>query len=340
MWGALLTGQVWHGELVNRRKDDSLYHEEMTVTPVRDAQGEVTHFIAIKQDISERKRAEEALRQARDEVARANADLERKVRERTAQLVEANANLRTFTYAAAHDLGAPLRAIQGLSGMAAEACREKLGPQERILLERVVASADQMQRLLKDLLEYSKMSQAELKLGPVDLRKAVSEALELLEEEIRGKKAVVTVTEPLPPVIGHPATVGLLISNLVSNGLKFMPPGVQPQVRIWAESGTLDDGSRGAPESGSDPADAPRLALPTPAVRLWVQDNGIGIALEHQERIFGAFERLHCKGDFPGTGLGLAIVRKGVERMGGRVGVESEPGKGSRFWIELRRVEG
>jgi PAS domain S-box-containing protein len=340
MWETILSGQVWHGELVNKRRDGSLYHEEMTVTPVPDTSGEITHFIAIKQDISQRKRAEEALRQARDDLVRANVELERKVDKRTAQLAEANANLQTFTYTAAHDLRSPLRAITSLSNVAVEDYGEVLGPEGRSLLARVAGSAEQMHRLLNDLLEYSRIGQAELKLEPVDLRIAVSEALALLSEDIRGKNAVVSITEPLPGVIGHLATVVLLIKNIVSNALKFIPSGVQPQIRIWAEGGDVERARVGASErEASEPADTARCPLHAPAVRLWVEDNGIGIAPEHLERIFGAFERLHGKQAYPGTGLGLAIVRKGAERMGGRVGVESEPGKGSRFWVELRMVE-
>jgi len=328
MWKTILTGEVWHGELVNKRKDGSLYDEEMTVTPVREPTGEITHFIAIKQDISERKRAEEALREARDE-------LERKVQERTAQLVEGNANLQAFAYTAAHDLRSPLRAINCFSGIAVAAHGEGLGPEGRSLMERVIASADQMQRLLNDLLEYSKISQAELTLERVDLRRAVSDALALLNEDIRGRNAVVTVTEPLPEVIGHRTTLVLLINNFVSNALKFIPPGVQPQIRIWADCRDLERAGEGA----AGPANAPGCMLNGPGVRLWVEDNGIGIAPEHLERIFGAFERLNAKQVYPGTGLGLAIVRKGAERMGARAGVESEEGKGSRFWVEMRKPE-
>ena len=116
----------------------------------------------------------------------------------------------------------------------------------------------------------------------------------------------------LPAVLGHRATLGQVMGNLVSNAIKFVAPGVRPRVRIRAE------------ESGD-------------FFRLWVEDNGIGVALEHQERIFRIFERLHGVETYPGTGIGLAIVQKGVERLGGRVGLESAPGEGSRFWIELKK---
>ena len=115
-------------------------------------------------------------------------------------------------------------------------------------------------------------------------------------------------------MLGHRATLGQVVGNLVSNAIKFIPKGVAPQVRIRAE----DQGE---------------------FVRLWVEDNGIGIAPEHQQRIFRIFERLHGVETYPGTGIGLAIVQKGVDRLGGRVGLESAEGAGSKFWIELKKAQ-
>src|SRR5262249_48086969 len=235
-----------------------------------------------ERELLARQKAEDALRKAGDELVRANADLERKVEKRTAQLVEANANLQTFTCTAAHDLRAPLRAIKSFSQLAVTDYAEKLGPDGQYLLERVAESAQQMQRLLEDLLEYSKMSQAELKLEPMNLGQAVTEALAMLDEDIRAKNAVVTVREPLPIILGHLATVELLINNFVSNALKFMPLRVQPQIRIWAERLNLESRSVGVSErQASELADSPRSTQHAPAVRLWVEDNGIGIAPEH-----------------------------------------------------------
>ena len=119
-----------------------------------------------------------------------------------------------------------------------------------------------------------------------------------------------TVERPLPQVMGHYATLVQVMTNLLTNGIKFVAPGVQPQLRIWSEE--RDDW-----------------------VRLWLRDNGIGIAPEYQEHIFRIFERLHGVETYPGTGLGLSIVRKAIERMGGHVGVESALGQGSTFWVEL-----
>jgi PAS domain S-box-containing protein len=276
-----------------------------------DDSGRPLRMAGVNADITERRLAEEAVRHARDDLARANIDLERKVSERTAQLVEANASLQAFAYTAAHDLRSPLRSIRNFSLIVKEDCASNLGSEGQSLLDRVVGSAEQMDRLLNDLLEYSKMKQADLSLGPVNLGKAVGEALAMLDVDIKAKNAAIDVAEPLPEAIGHHATVVLLINNIVSNAIKFMPPDARPEIRIWAETAPLH-------------------------VRLFVQDNGIGIAPEHLEKIFAPFERLHSKTVFAGTGLGLAIVRQGAQRMGGQVGVQSAPGKGSTFWIELR----
>jgi signal transduction histidine kinase len=245
------------------------------------------------------------------ELRQLNLDLEARVDERTAQLREANENLQNFAHTAAHDLRSPLRAIKSFSSIVMSEYAGRLDAEGRSLLERVVQSADKMQHLLNDLLEYSKVAASELNLDQLSLRDAVRDALALGEGDISANNAALTIESPLPRIIGHNATVVLLIHNLISNALKFVSPEVRPQIRIWAEN-------RGS------------------HVRLSVQDNGIGIEPKDMGRVFEVFQRLHGKNAYPGTGLGLAIVRKGAERMGGSVGVESQPGKGSRFWIEFQ----
>ena len=138
----------------------------------------------------------------------------------------------------------------------------------------------------------------------------MSEAIQQLEAVVAERNARIEVADDLPRVRANRTALAQAITNLLSNAIKFVPEGIAPRVRVYAE----------AIEA---------------AVRVWVADNGIGIDPENRERIFTAFERLHGVEEYPGTGIGLAIVRKGVERMGGRVGVESEPGQGNRFWIEL-----
>jgi signal transduction histidine kinase len=257
-----------------------------------------------------------AIQQVRlhEQVQRYAAELEQRVAERTAELEEINDELKSFSFSVSHDLRAPLRAVQGFAAALLEDHADALEPQGQDYAERIVAAAQRMDTLIQDLLIYSRLSRTDLRLQPVDLAAVVTDALSQLEVTLQERQAQIIVEAPLAQVVGHYATLVQIVANLLTNGVKFVPPGVQPQVRIWADA---------APESG---------------VRLWVEDNGIGIEPKHQERIFHIFERLHGIEAYPGTGIGLAVVRKGVARMGGRAGVESTPGRGSKFWIELPGV--
>jgi signal transduction histidine kinase/DNA-binding response OmpR family regulator len=246
------------------------------------------------------------------QVQRHAADLEQRVAERTAELREINAELESFSSSISHDLRAPLRSIQGFAQMLLEEYGDRLGAVGRDYTQRIAAAARRMNTLTEDILTYSRLSRAAVELIPVSLEEVVEEVLTQLEADIRGKEADVTVEKPLPQVMGHYATLVQVVANLLTNGIKFVAPGVRPRVQLWTEE--RDD-----------------------RVCLRLRDNGIGIDPEYQERIFHVFERLHGIETYDGTGIGLAIVRKSIERLGGRVGVESTPGQGSTFWVELSK---
>jgi signal transduction histidine kinase len=246
-------------------------------------------------------------------VRRLNDDLERRVKDRTASLVEMVRELDTFAYTVAHDLRTPIRAMQGLSNILIEDFTPRLGPEGRDLAQRIARAGERMDALIRDLLAYSRLSREEVVLGTVDLDRMLREILKEAEGEIAARGAEVRLEGSLPRVRGHEITLRQAVTNLVSNALKFTAPGERPRVRIRAER-----------EAGR--------------VRLWVEDQGIGIAIEDQTRIFRVFERIHAGDRYPGTGIGLAIVRRALERMHGRVGLESDAGKGSRFWVELEAV--
>jgi signal transduction histidine kinase len=286
-----------------------------------------------------------AIQQARlrEQLQRYANQLEQRVTERTAALQEANEQLEVFVYSVSHDLRAPLRGIQGLAQALVEDYAPELGDEGQLYANHLFASAQQMNTLLEDLLNYSRLSRADINIQVLDLTSVVATVLNQLEAEFQEKQAQVKVDTPLPKVMGHRTTLIQVVTNLVMNAIKFMPPDVQPQVRVWAqevESGEVGgaEGAGGEVFSDTSQDDSTFSASSTKWVRLWVEDNGIGIKPENQERIFQVFERLHGAETYPGTGIGLAIARKGVERMGGRVGVESQLGQGSRFWIELRQA--
>jgi PAS domain S-box-containing protein len=242
------------------------------------------------------------------------ARLERAVAERTAELRDTNEQLETFVYSIAHDLRSPLRSMTGFSQLLLDDYAAGLGETGQNLLQRIQASSEFMDKLLLDLLAFGRTSRVEMELGPVAVQKAWDAALFQCATQVEQARAQVEAVSPLPAVRAHEATLAQCLANLLSNALKFVAPGVQPSIRFRAE----DYGSW---------------------VRLWLEDNGIGIPVAQHERVFRVFERLHGS-RYPGTGIGLSIVRKGAERMGGKVGLESEPGKGSRFWIELAKVDG
>ena len=264
------------------------------------------------EDVTERQRSEESLRQARAEIASRTAQLEKAVSQRTMELTASNSQLEAFIYSVAHDLRAPLRAMQGFSSLLVQRAGTALDETCQKYAQRIDKSAQFMDAMLIDMLAFSRISQQRLELAAVNLQTVVASVLSRLQEDIREKNARVEASGAWPTVLAFQPILEQVLTNLVSNALKFVPPGTAPVVRLRAED--IQD-----------------------FVRVSVEDNGVGIEPDYQTQIFRLFNRLH--GDkYPGTGIGLAIVQKGVERMGGNVGVESTPGQGSRFWIDLRKV--
>ncbi|PTY08636.1 hypothetical protein DB347_03405 [Opitutaceae bacterium EW11] len=266
--------------------------------PVRDDAGAIVKWFGTSTDIDAQKRAEERL--------------ERAVKERTAKLRETVGELEAFSYSVSHDLRAPLRAMYGYSVALMEDAAERLSANEREYLARISRGAQRLDRLINDVLTYSRLARTDVRFDPVDLDRVLHEIL-LQYPSLQADRAEVRVCSPLGKVLGHEALVVQSVSNLMINAAKFVRPGERPVVTIWSE-----------------PRDE--------RLRLWVQDNGIGISPHNLGRIFGMFQRLNPDSAYEGTGIGLSIVKKAVERMNGEVGVESEEGVGSKFWLELKRL--
>ncbi|MGV3775016.1 MAG: sensor histidine kinase [Verrucomicrobiales bacterium] len=254
----------------------------------------------------ERKKTERALHDL-------NQQLEERVLDRTAELQESTKQMEAFTYSVSHDLRAPLRSIHGFSQLLMEDFGASLPSDAAEFVRRIMQSTERMDELITDLLEFSRLSRSSLVFAPVNLDAAVERVMFHFSQELQIKHARIEVQKPLGRVMGHVTTIEQVLLNLISNALKFVRSDVPPLVVISSKE---IDGQ----------------------LRVSVTDNGIGIAPEHQKRVFGLFERLHGVHQYPGTGIGLAIVAKAVSRMDGVCGVESESGKGSSFWFELPKV--
>ena len=231
------------------------------------------------------------------------------------ELQQANHELERFAYSVAHDLRAPLRTMQGFAHALIQNFAERMPGEARDYAQRIIASGQQAEILIRDLLAYSRLSFEDVELQPVTLTKVIDAAREQLDGDLRETSTDLQVEGELPQVLGQQIILVQTVANLISNAIKFVPVGRKPRIRIRAES---HDGW----------------------VRLRVIDNGIGIPAGQEERIFRIFERLSEGGAHPGTGIGLAIVRRGMERIGGRAGVERNQGaEGSSFWIDIPRLD-
>jgi two-component system, chemotaxis family, CheB/CheR fusion protein len=264
------------------------------------------------QDITERKSTEQQLENAREELRQHASALEQQVAARTASLQEAISQLEEFSYSVSHDLRAPIRAISGYQQALEKDFGQLLPDEGRAYLAKIARSATRMERLVADVLTVSRISRADLNLHPISLNNFISEIIDS-DPSMQAPAARIRIEAP-HSVVADEASLAQAIANLLSNAVKFVGERQRPDVLVRSEL-------RGA------------------NVRLWIEDQGIGIQPHHRPKLFGMFQRLPSKLKYEGTGIGLAIVRKAVERMGGTVGMEPNEPQGSRFWLELKRAE-
>jgi signal transduction histidine kinase len=270
--------------------------------------------LAVAAVVQQRRQALEALRAARDE-------LELRVAVRTAaletaldDLARSNKDLQEFAYVASHDLQEPLRTVAGYTQLLERRHAAELSPEARGLITKAVDGASRMQSLINDLLAFSRVGTHGQPLRPVAFEEPLKVALRNLDPAIQEAKAVVTHDARLPSVLADDVQMVQLVQNLVGNALKFHRPGQAPRVHVGAEP------------------------HPNGLATFYVRDDGIGIEPRHHDRIFVIFQRLHRPGEYPGSGIGLAVAKRIVERHGGRIWVDSQPGQGATFRFTLRTV--
>lgn len=292
-----------------KRKNGEIFPVEFALSPMIGGKRERGGFVLVLRDLTDRRRLEAERKRVQDETLRLNAELEERVRARTALVESVNKELEAFAYSVAHDLRAPLRSMDGFSQILMEDYAPKLEPECRRYLGLVRKSAQTMGRLIDDLLAFSRLSRQDMDNSPVSMEAVVSAAIASLELPSRGRQARFQVGE-LAPCTGDFVLLKQVWVNLLSNALKFTR--ARPQALIEIDSHD---------EAGE--------------TVYRVKDNGVGFDMRHADKLFKVFSRLHSAEEYEGTGVGLAIVARVVERHGGRVWARAEPDRGAEFLFTL-----
>ena len=299
---AILENKTVRWEETSAYPTGTLYGEA-AITPAWDVNGVCTHLIGSVHDITEIRRAEEEIRTL-------NQELEKRVIERTSQLRAANKELESFSYSVSHDLRAPLRAISGFSEIIARRHRTSLNEEGQHYFNNIVRASERMGHLIDDLLNYSRIGRGAIRRELISLRDVLVPLKNEFSARLKEINGTVELTDDLPAVLGDKTLLNQIFTNLLENALTYRKPDVPLLINI-------------------------RWQLEGHAVIIRVGDNGIGIPVEHHQKIFNIFQRLHSEDDYPGTGIGLATVKKSAELLGGDVWVESRLQEGSTFFVKL-----
>jgi len=320
LWEALTQGRPWLGEFINRRRDGSEYTEHAIITPLRRADGSITHYVAVKEDITEKQRVAEELDGYRHHLEELVASRTLELSAARARAEAANQAKSDFLANMSHEIRTPMNAIVGLTHLLA---RTPVTPAQAERLRRIDGAARHLLGILNDILDLSKIEAGRLELEGCDfvLGRVLEQVRSLVAEQAATKGLTLEVDPDVAPrwLHGDPMRLRQALLNYAANAVKFTERGgVQLRARI------LEEASAGL------------------LVRCEVQDTGIGIAAEQLPRLFGAFEQADASTTrrYGGTGLGLAITRRLAQLMGGEAGAQSVPGQGSTFWFTVRLGRG
>ena len=316
LWGTLKQGQMWQGELINRRKDGVGYTESISITPIRQTDGRISHYVAVMEDITARKRDADELERYRDH-------LEQLVEVRTHELARikdvaeaANRAKSAFVANMSHEIRTPLNAIVGLTHLLLTGNADSA---QRVKLEKITDASRHLLSIINDILDFSKIEAGKLRLSVTDFDfdRMLNSVIAMIDPKVReGHLKLVVERGELPPVmVGDPTRLAQALLNYLSNAVKFTERGT-----ITLRVSIIED-------TGGDCV-----------LRFEVEDTGIGIDPETIAKLFEAFEQVETTASrrFGGTGLGLAITRRLAHLMDGQAGAQSVPGLGSTFWFTAR----
>jgi PAS domain S-box-containing protein len=298
LWTTIANGRIWKGELKNRAKDGTIYWVDTTIVPFLDDAGKPYQYVAIRTDITERKKAEAHL-----------IELNNNLQKHAKELAVSNADLEQFAYVASHDLQEPLRMVTSFLTQLEKKYGDVIDDKGKRYIAFAVDGAKRMRQIILDLLEFSRVGRTEDTNEELDLNELVEEIKILFRKQVEEKKAVIEA-DRLPVIHAYKTPMRQVFQNLISNALKYTRAEVPCRIHIAVKESEKE-------------------------WQFEIADNGIGISEEFYDKIFIIFQRLHNRDEFSGTGMGLAVTKKIIENQGGKIWLSSEEGKGTSFYFTI-----
>ncbi len=330
LWDAIKSGQVWHGEFLNRKKNGEEYWEAASIAPVFDEAGVTTHYVAVKEDITPRKKAEEEIEALNARLAARALELEtaneklntafqeleatnRELEKTNCELAAANSELEAFNYSVSHDLKKPLTNINGYCQVILHLKADNLDEQTRNYIDDIYSGTLRMNRLIDTLLDFSRLSHCEMVQQTISLSSMAAEIAAELRLSMPARKVTVKIAENVE-AYGDMALLKVVLGNLLDNAWKYSARKEKALIEFNVK------------ECDGEPV-------------YFVRDNGAGFDMALADGLFSPFQRLHSRDEFTGHGIGLAMVQRIIQRHGGRIWAEARPDEGATFYFTLPRGE-